>query len=226
MFSHSIKNPVVSPHTPDLERVVCDYCGSAEATVLATLPPTAELPLPMHRLGAMSLKLNGERIQFCQCRSCGLVYMNPRLTEAAIARFYDTVYASGASTAFESDQQNRKNYLLDVTASLLKTDQPHILDIGCGAGQFLRVAQQRGWQVSGSELSGVAAATASRILGVPIYHGDFRDMPLAAGSVDVVAMQSVVEHLRAPISFLNDSAALLKPGGVLMFNVPNVASWE
>lgn len=235
--SHSIIAPVPCGPDSDLEHVVCDYCGSDSTRRLATLPPVEMLPVPMHRLGASVLRLGEQRIHFCQCQTCGLVYMNPRLTEAAIARFYDRVYGTqGASEGFESDQRARVAYLLDMTARLLavpcpqapmRTDaRPRLLDIGCGAGQFLQEAQRRGWDVAGTELSQVAAQRASDVLGVPIYCGDFRDLALAPGSLDVVIMQAVVEHLRAPIDFLRDSTALLRPGGVLFFSVPNVASAE
>ncbi len=236
--SHSVLNPTPCSPGSDLEYVVCDYCGTDRTRRLATLPPVGALPLPMHRLGASVLRLGKERIHFCQCQRCGLVYMNPRLTEAAIARFYDTVYGTqGASEGFESDQRARAVYLLDVATRLLADDpdgetalfagpRPQVLDIGCGAGQLLQEAQRRGWEVRGTELSQVAAQHASQLLGVPIHCGDFRELRLPAGSLDLVVMQAVVEHLRAPIDFLRDSAALLRPGGVLFFSVPNVASAE
>lgn len=236
--SHSILNPTPCAPDSDLEYVICDYCGTDDTRRLATLPPVAWLPLPMHRLGASALRLGAERIHFCQCRTCGLVYMNPRLTEAAIARFYDTVYGTqGASEGFESDQRARATHILDVTSRLLASvdspdravaerARPRVLDIGCGAGQLLQEAQRRGWEVLGTELSQVAAQHASQVLGVSIHCGDFRALGLPAGSLDVVVMQAVVEHLRAPVDFLRDSAALLRPGGVLFFSVPNVASAE
>ncbi|GIL13119.1 MAG: hypothetical protein BroJett038_18390 [Chloroflexota bacterium] len=227
IFSHSIQNPIPCPGSLDLETVVCDCCGGSRTQPLAVLPPVDELALPMHRLGAAALRFEPGAVRFCRCLDCGLVYMNPRLTENAVARFYDTVYAvRGAAQAFESDQRRRTNRYLDQIAALLAVERPHVLDIGCGAGQFLRAAQQRGWRVSGSELSGVAAEKASRLLGVPVFHGDFREMGFAPASLDVITLLSVLEHLRAPMDTLRDSAALLKPGGVLMFNVPNPDSWE
>ncbi len=228
--SHSILNATPCGPDSDLEYVVCDYCGADHTRHLATLPPVEALPLPMHRLGASALRLGEERIHFCQCQTCGLVYMNPRLTETAIARFYDTVYGTqGASEGFESDQRARATYVLEVVARLLSTSadaRPQVLDIGCGAGQLLQEAQRRGWEVRGTELSLVAAQHASQVLGVPIHCGDFRELRLPAGSLDLVVMQAVVEHLRAPIDFLRDSAALLRPGGILFFSVPNIASAE
>lgn len=228
LISHSVISPTSLGEGVDLESVVCDYCGQDQADVIASLPPVSELPMPMHRLGASALNLRERCIHFCACRMCGLIYMNPRLTESAIARFYDTIYSiMGASIAFESDQRARVDYILDVIARLLTNhDNPRVLDIGCGAGQFLYGAQQRGWTVAGAELSQVAAQQASERLGTPIFCGDFRAMNLPLHAFDVVTIQSTVEHLRAPIDYLCDAAALLRPGGVLFFDVPNVASTE
>ncbi len=222
--SHSAIDP--RPATPDLEWVVCDICGHDDARRLATLPPPDRLLWPMHRLGASALALDGQPIHLVECRRCGLVYMNPRLTEAAIARFYDTVYAAGAAELFESDLAVQVRYYLDALSRHVAAPRPHLLDIGCGAGQLLALAQARGWRIDGAELSAYAAQHASQTLGVPVHCGDFRTMGLAPGSLDAVTLIHVLEHVRAPVDFLRDAAALLRPGGVLMFDAPNVDSAE
>ncbi|HMM27342.1 MAG TPA: class I SAM-dependent methyltransferase [Aggregatilineaceae bacterium] len=222
--SHSILDP--HPVAPDLERVVCDVCGQANARRVGTLPPPERLPWPMHRLGASVLALDGHAIHLVECQGCGLVYMNPRLTERAVERFYDAVYAASAAEMFESDQAGQVRYYLDALSRFVRAPQPHLLDIGCGAGQLLIQAQARGWRIDGAELSAYAAQHASRALGAPIHHGDFRTMGLPPGSLDAVTLIHVIEHVRAPVDFLRDAAALLKPGGVLMFDAPNVDSAE
>lgn len=222
--SYSILAP--RPAAPDLERIVCDVCGQDDARRLGTLPPPEALPWPMHRLGAAALALDGQALHLVECRNCGLVYMNPRLTERAVERFYDTVYAASAAEMFESDQAGQVRYYLDALSRLVRVPQPHLLDIGCGAGQLLIQAQARGWRIDGAELSAYAAQHASRALGIPIHHGDFRAMGLRPGSLDAVTLIHVIEHVRAPVDFLRDAAALLKPGGVLMFDAPNVESAE
>lgn len=227
-YSHSVAAARPLPQTVDLEIVVCDFCGADDAERLGTLPPLDRLLLPMHRLGATTLDTGGHPIHFVRCRRCGFVYMNPRLTEPAIARFYDRVYSvPGASDPFESDQMVRTNYLLDISERFQKTaGAPSLLDIGCGRGQFLVSAQKRGWRISGSELSAVAARAASENLGgVPIYIGDFREMRIDE-PLDMISLLEVVEHLRAPIDYLRDAVARLKPEGLLLLEVPNVDSWE
>ena len=228
LVSHSILDPQRLADTDDFEAVVCDYCGSDQCMVLGTLPPLDQLLFPLHRLGATVLNLSGNEIQFVRCKQCGLVYMNPRPTEAAISRFYDRVYAvPGMAESFESDQVARANSLLDTTFAYLdNVEAPSLLDIGCGRGQILAVAQDRGWRVYGSELSAVAARAANANLGrEAVYNGDFREMEIDE-PLDVIALLEVVEHLRAPMDYLRDAVKLLKPGGVLLIEVPNVDSWE
>ncbi len=228
LASYSILNPQLVANSDDFEAVVCDYCGSDQRVVLGTLPPLDQLLFPMHRLGASVLDSGGHAIQFVLCANCGLVYMNPRPTEAAIARFYDQVYAApGVAESFESDQVTRANHLLDTTSAYLDgVKVPSLLDIGCGRGQLLAAAQARGWGVYGSELSAVAVRAANANLGREVvYNGDFRAMQIGE-ALDVISLLEVVEHLRAPVDYLRDAVALLKPGGVLLIEVPNVASWE
>ncbi len=229
LISHSMNNPHRLAHTSDLEQVVCDYCGKDDADILGTLPPLTELPFPMHRFGASVIETCGAAIHFMRCRTCGLVYMNPRLTESAIARFYDKVYPLILPRAdYEQHHDVRSHYLLDITAAYLapSTAPVSVLDIGCGGGQFLSAAQERGWQIYGSEVSTVAAQAVSQRLGVSIHIGDFRDMPLPLESLDVITLLEVMEHLRAPVDFVRDAVALLKPGGMLVIEVPNIAAAE
>jgi SAM-dependent methyltransferase len=233
LHSHSIIHPHPLTATPDLESVVCDFCGRDDAEVLGRLPAPDAQPFPMHRLGAQALQLGGQTIQFSRCRTCGLVYMNPRLTDDAIARFYDRIYGTaGAEERFESSQSAFTEYVIQMCAGMLgspsqtRADVPAIFDIGCGGGQLLHTAQRRGWRVGGSEVSRVAAERAMSLLGVPIHYGDFRAAALTPASYDVVTLVFVVEHVRAPVNYLRDAAALLKPGGVLCFCVPSPASWE
>jgi 2-polyprenyl-3-methyl-5-hydroxy-6-metoxy-1,4-benzoquinol methylase len=226
IHSHSIINSISHPKSLDLEYVVCDYCGEDTSEILAALPPITQISSDMHRYGASKLDYEDGEINFVRCQNCGLVYMNPRLKEDAIGRFYDNVYGDGVYSGFLHNTLHRENYILDKIENFLDVKSPHILDIGCGAGQLLYAAQQRDWLIHGSELSETAAQAASQRLHESIYHGDFREMGLKQNSLDIISMKSVVEHLLAPIDFLRDSVSLLKSGGILYFNVPNIKSWE
>lgn len=229
VISHSIVAPQPT-RAADLERVVCDYCGSAHGEALGTLPAPAALLLPMHRLGATALQLGDEPIGFVRCSGCGFVYMTPRLTGDAITRFYDTVYSTpGAAVAFDSDQRAFTEYVIGECARFVGAGYIlplRICDIGVGGGQMLAAAQRRGWHIAGSEISAVAARRASEQLGFTVFNGDFRAAGYAPAAFDVVTLVFVVEHVRDPVAMLQAAADLLAPGGVLFVAVPSPASWE
>lgn len=101
---------------------------------------------------------------------------------------------------------------LDAHADSIKGD---VYDLGCGDSPYRNLALQQGDSYTGvdwdnSQHSGRADVVAD--LNQPI------DLPTA--SADTVLCFSVVEHLRRPEVFLQEVARLLKPGGVLLLQVP------
>src|SRR5262249_8898519 len=113
IVSHSILKPTLLAGSPDLERVICDYCGQDQTIRLATLPAVSDLLFPLHRVGGSVLNIGQDRINFCKCQVCGLVYMNPRLIEQAITRFYDSVYSTPLTRIGDgADPSGRGAYLL------------------------------------------------------------------------------------------------------------------
>ncbi len=104
---------------------------------------------------------------------------------------------------------------------LLPPERRRILDIGSGPGFFLKLGQQRGWEVLGIEPSARAAAH-SRELGLEIIE-DFFSEELAAklAKFDVIHMSEVLEHISSPAEFLTLVRRQLAPGGVLCVVVPN-----
>jgi len=97
-----------------------------------------------------------------------------------------------------------------------------VLDVGCGRGLFLRLLQERGYRVRGTELSRATAANAYP--GVPVDAGELRPGRYPDGSFDLISIWHVLEHLREPASVLKTCHDALKPEGNLMIAVPNLAS--
>src|SRR5438105_3223000 len=56
--------------------------------------------------------------------------------------------------------------------------ETRLLDVGCGAGMVLRLAADRGADVTGLDASeGLLRHARRRVPGVPIVHGDLEDLP-------------------------------------------------
>ncbi|MBI4872214.1 MAG: class I SAM-dependent methyltransferase [Candidatus Riflebacteria bacterium] len=95
-----------------------------------------------------------------------------------------------------------------------------LLDVGCGNGRLLSVMRGLGWSVFGVERDPVSAAVARESCGAVIYPS-LDDPGLEVGSMDVVTMTHVLEHMPAPAGVVRRCSALLRPGGRLGIAVPN-----
>lgn len=102
-----------------------------------------------------------------------------------------------------------------------------LLDIGCGGGLLSEPMARLGFSVTGVDASarniGAASAHAAE-QGLAIeYRCDTAENLLAAGAgpFDVVLNMEVVEHVADPRAFLQDTASLLAPGGVMIIATLN-----
>ncbi len=95
-----------------------------------------------------------------------------------------------------------------------------LLDVGCGTGDFLRVAQTRGWDVSGTELSPYATKAAAEMLRV--FPGEVWEAGFPAEAFDVVTCWHVIEHASEPRRVLQEMCRVLRPDGWLVLATPNL----
>lgn len=99
------------------------------------------------------------------------------------------------------------------------------LELGCAHGAFLKQLRERGWKCIGvepaAEVAGRAAAK-----GFDVRVGSLDEADLPREHFDAVFAWMVVEHLHDPVGTLRLARELLKPGGWLLFSVPNFGCWE
>jgi asparagine synthase (glutamine-hydrolysing) len=96
-----------------------------------------------------------------------------------------------------------------------------LLDIGCGGGHFMAAAAERGWRPLGADLSREACATAHGLTALPVVQADAAALPFRSGTLDAVALVSVLDHTTQPLAAVREAARVLRPGGVLLMRVPN-----
>jgi SAM-dependent methyltransferase len=98
-----------------------------------------------------------------------------------------------------------------------------MLDIGAGRGRFVAQARAAGWYAHGIEpsLRGVEGA---RAIGVDLVRSGIEDAAVPGGSLDAAELWHVLEHLDDPGAALERIAGWLRPGGLLLVGVPNLAS--
>lgn len=96
-----------------------------------------------------------------------------------------------------------------------------LLDIGCGNGEFLRRAKSAGWEVMGLDFDEEAVKQA-RSAGLDVRHGGVGALGGMEESFDTITMGHVIEHVPHPLDVLRTCFDLLKPGGVLWLDTPNI----
>lgn len=158
-----------------------------------------------------------------RCLGCGLYYRNPPPAEV-LRRHYETIYEDD-STSDYIDERRRA-----VFAPFLKDFRPRgrsrLLDIGCGSGEFLTLARERGWSVEGVEVSPRGAALARR-RGL-VVHAAVEDLPDDA--YDVVTLWNVIDFFSRPLEQMRQIRRVLAPSGAAVVRAPNavfqLAAWR
>ncbi|MDE2293814.1 MAG: class I SAM-dependent methyltransferase [Elusimicrobia bacterium] len=98
-----------------------------------------------------------------------------------------------------------------------------LLDVGCGNGRFLRLAQEAGWRGRGIDFD-AGAVEAARRQGLDASVGGVEALAGEADRYDAVTLSHVVEHVHDPRALLAACRRLLKPGGYFWVETPNVRS--
>jgi SAM-dependent methyltransferase len=101
-----------------------------------------------------------------------------------------------------------------------------VLDLGCGTGELTRVLAAAGLRVAGCDISRQMLLRASRDRGrcagwVRLEPG-WRRLPFASAAFDVVVAASVLEYVAEPAAVLRECARVLRPGGVVLYTVPDL----
>jgi len=165
------------------------------------------------------------------CSRCGLYFLSPRVPESRIGEYYPNSYGPY--------QQNGDAPLVRKAASLLGLEQRRrniverclpagngssrrILDVGCGAGDFLELLSDGPWERYAMD---VARHTGGSFTG-PFHEGRFDHSAPPFPCMDAITLWHVFEHLYHPRIALRNAAALLKPGGRLFLAIPDLRCME
>lgn len=98
-----------------------------------------------------------------------------------------------------------------------------LLDIGCGSGEFLKRAEFLGWSAEGVDVDAEAVSVA-RASGLKATVGSIETFAGVRDAYDVVTCNHVIEHTHQPIELLKAIHRILKPGGLLWIETPNIDS--
>lgn len=172
-----------------------------------------------------------------RCPSCGCIFQHPLPDPAAIASFYPREYwwsgnlqAGPTGVIHRMERAYREFVALDHVRFLERcgagSNGRSLLDIGCGGGLFLHLARKRGYSPHGMDASAQAVAVAQSQYNLPVRQGEIGSPVWEGTRFDFITMFHVLEHLIDPGMALAYARELLLPGGSLILQVPNVASYQ
>lgn len=169
------------------------------------------------------------------CKSCGtLVYLKDMPPEQLLVRddetdFYGKKYwlehqqeAFGYADIHTRARNDLTERNLHWLKTLLKYRLPpaKVLELGCSHGSFVALLRQAGYDATGVEMSPWVVEFGMRTFGVPISVGPIENLDIVPGSLDVIALMDVLEHLPDPVATMAHCLQLLKPDGILLIQTP------
>lgn len=144
---------------------------------------------------------------------------SPRLTQ-----LLDDIYARHANVGFLQDGHSLVNtYGADfwrfLSELLIEHPAKNILEVGCGGCVLLERLKNQGHQVIGVDPSPFAAEAGER-KGIRVLQEYFPPRQLDFDP-DLIFQVDVLEHIEAPLPFLQSQADRMRDGGIIVVNVPD-----
>ena len=166
-----------------------------------------------------------------RCNECELVFVDPLPDPDELERYADQAHHGVGMEETESyfsirDIHDRTDPLIAYYHSVLDilerhTNERDLLDVGSGNGEFLAVAQMRGWNVLGIDVSEEAASKAKSQFNVDTLVGIFPCDELGDRKFSAITMIDLLEHVVDPVLAVNCAKHHLTANGVLYVNSPN-----
>ncbi len=182
--------------TVKCEALCCPLCGNNEAHPV----------------------LEWRGIRMVRCRRCSLLYRHPRPTASDVRGSYTEKWTS---LKWEERVGDRRTHQFRRFLDSFPGRPGRLLDIGCGYGFFLKMAEERGWETAGVDVDPKGIAYAKERLKVNAMLGDLQDVHLPEGSFDLVTLWNVVECVPDPLELLRQVRPLLRDGGAVFIRTQN-----
>jgi len=149
--------------------------------------------------------------------------------------FYENGYANDLETKeVVAEIEALANFTRIARAwDLIESKSGNILDVGCGSGALLYNARNKfdnliGVDIADSQLKKARswASNCGKEVVLNRCNIDTENLPIEESSIDVAICMVVLEFLLDPQSAVEKIVKVLKPDGVLIASVGNIASWK
>jgi len=156
-----------------------------------------------------------------------LIFLHPRPAPSELRKYYPGDYAcpgKGNDRLARWEDRLRFHLYARDTRHLRKLlpKGARVLDVGCGCGLLLTYLRAQGYRAYGIEMRSEMVYVARTSLGLEVEEGDFLSFPFPDGFFDALTFFHVLEHLTQPDKALLKAKRILKGGGLLLLQLPNI----
>ncbi|MBI1922666.1 class I SAM-dependent methyltransferase [Candidatus Poribacteria bacterium] len=166
----------------------------------------------------------------CLCLTCRLKFAHPM--RAASEDLYEQAQLPGykvrrlGSYMPKNKKQLKNLWTYQQFAPLSLPKGSRVLDIGCGAGEFLAACQMEGYQATGVDFDRKAIEIARSVYGLNVQCQSIEEFLLNNDQMfGAITMFDVLEHVEAPVTTLSMLQSKLAPTGYLIVRVPSWKRW-
>lgn len=196
----------------------CPLCRSADLSVYLD---GRDDTLDAASVGSSRQSVSPGRI--LRCRGCRFGFREARAAAHELAEIYRQMDSSVYEAELRGRARTARRHLAIVERYARRG---RILDAGCASGLFLAGAADAGWEVTGIEPAEALFQRARAALDGrgQVLPATLETAGLPEGYYDAITLWDVLEHVPDPLTVMKRCRALLKPGGHLFLNVPDLDS--
>ena len=163
------------------------------------------------------------------CKTCGLIFTNPRMTQTSYNEFYDSEYRKLYLGAVEPQenyiekQYKRGGEIFSwiQNLDLLDIEKANVLEIGCSSGGILAFFANKGCDVLGVDLDSKFLNYGKKKFGLNLIHGSLDDIP-GDFKPDLIIYSHVLEHILDLEKELYNLKRISTPKTLFYIEVPGI----
>jgi ubiquinone/menaquinone biosynthesis C-methylase UbiE len=161
----------------------------------------------------------GRGTKYVKCTSCHTVFASPRRSRRDRTQWLTTTFDLDAR-AFDNAARRKSTLMKEARIILQYASEGRICDVGCGLGDLFEFFDSNKFECHGVELSPGGARFAAEKHHARVHAGMVQEAKFPTSFFDIVTSLDTFYYVDNPRTELEEYHRILKPGGLLVLEIP------